>query len=219
MPPVANLANPIRTVISKGPRQCIAAPSGLSRGFRFRIAAAAVCRGGIWQTLFRSCGWNGATRYRKERGRHASARLHLCSDKGMRCAPYLCRPPQECVTKTRVLINTVKTAVAPLVGHGLARINVWAQIVARYAVKLFSTQNIFGGQLLRLIQPTPYRRLAYAQISAELRLRSSLLHCLVQRFVTGGFNVHIEASIGTAIDASSGKIGWRVIGSPIGRCP
>ena len=171
------------------------------------MAASSVCRGGIWQMRFRSSDWTGATRNGIERGRHASARYRwpqqLCSDKIVRCGPSLCHPPcgLEAMGK---LIDAVKTVGGILVGHDLARVNVGPQIVTRHAVKLFSGQDIFGGQLLRLVQPAPDAGLCHAKVAGHLAIASCGLLAFRQCF-KAGHTLHIRIDYTDPYNVSTGK--------------
>lgn len=65
------------------------------------------------------------------------------------------------------------------------RVDIGAQIVAADAVETFDQQDIFGGQLLGLVQPAPHGRLVRSQIAGELGLATGLINTGLKGFEAG----------------------------------
>lgn len=159
-----------------------------------------------------------ALRVRRQRGGRkeydGSASRQFRKVNGSRYAP----PASwlRCRSLTGAFIATVEAPCPTLIDHRLARVDVRTQVMAGNAVEAFSFKHILRWQLFRLVQPSPNRGLAYTEIARKLRLRAGLINRCVESFKSGWLCIHMSVSIGKPIDRSSGKIGWRVITSPIG---
>ena len=74
-------------------------------------------------------------------------------------------------------IDAFKTLTDVAVDHDLARIDVGAQVVARDARRSFRQQDILGGQLFRLVEPSPDGRLGNSQSVGHSLLALKVLAC------------------------------------------
>lgn len=87
-------------------------------------------------------------------------------------------------------IDAYEAAVLALVDHHFTRIDVWPKGVTRNAGHRFSPENIFCGQLLGLVNPTPDGGLRDFKCASEGRLTSSGRDCGFKGFET----CHIESN-------------------------
>ena len=74
-------------------------------------------------------------------------------------------------------IDAFKALTDLAVDHRLARVNVGAQVVARDARRRFRQQHVLGGQLLRLVEPSPDGRLGNSQSVGHSLLALEVVAC------------------------------------------
>lgn len=113
-------------------------------------------------------------------------------------------------TPARFVVDAVKAKIAALIDYGFssidrAGIDIGAKIVARYAVQLFSANDVryrYAAHLNHL----PDCSLAAAKISRQLLLRSRLAKAGHQCFVRGNFRCHDQLSTTKVVRVSTTKI-------------
>ena len=89
-----------------------------------------------------------------------------------------------------VQIDAAETIFDVLIGHGFARIDVGPQIVLRDAIKALGREHIFGGQLLRLIDPAPHCRLWHAEVAGECGIAACRIAAFDQGLETVELSIH-----------------------------
>lgn len=62
--------------------------------------------------------------------------------------------------------------------------------MTRDTVKRLSAKNVFGGKLLRLIDPAPHARLRHAEITRQLTVASGTVSAGHKCFVAGRYDIH-----------------------------